>query len=104
MRPNSLVLIALLSTAILPAQTVTGTILGVVTDPSGAVVPHATVTAANQATGFTRSAEADAEGNYLLTFRPLGSYRVDARSPGFERTLRHAIEVRADERVRVDFR
>ena len=45
-------------------QTVTGTILGVVTDPSGAIVPGATVTAASQSTGFTRADTSDAEGNY----------------------------------------
>jgi hypothetical protein len=68
MRPNSRVLALLAAIAATAAgQTVTGTILGVVTDPSGAVVPHATVEASSQATGFARSAESDAEGNYRLT-------------------------------------
>src|SRR5438270_9552043 len=85
------------------AQSVTGTILGVVADPSGAVIPRASVTATNQATGFTRTASSDDEGNYRLTFLPLGSYRVEAKSAGFGRTLRDGIEVQADERDRVDF-
>jgi Carboxypeptidase regulatory-like domain len=60
------------------AQTVTGTILGVVSDPTGAVVPRATVSAANQATGFTRSAESDAEGNYAM---PRNSTRTPCSRP-----------------------
>jgi hypothetical protein len=86
------------------AQTVTGTILGVVTDPSGAVVPGASVVATSQSTGFTRSATSDQEGNYRLTFLPLGVYHMEVKSPGFERMLRDGIEVQADERVRVDFK
>lgn len=100
-------LLFLLAPAILAlpatAQTVTGTILGAVSDPSGAVVPGATVTATNPATGFTRSTTSDPEGNYRLTFLPLGAYRVEARSAGFERTRREGVAVSADERVRVDF-
>jgi hypothetical protein len=84
-------------------QTVTGTILGAVTDPSGAIVPGATVTATSQSTGFTRSDTSDAEGNYRLTFLPLGVYRVEVKSAGFERMLREGIEVQADQRMRVDF-
>src|SRR5436305_4597471 len=89
----------------LPAspQTVTGTILGVVTDPSGAVIPRASVIATNQGTGFTRAGATDDEGNYRLSFLPPGAYRLEAKIAGFGRTLREGIEVQADERVRVDF-
>src|SRR5215472_115936 len=83
-------------------QTVTGTILGVVTDPSGAIVPGATVTAASQSTGFTRADTSDAEGNYRLTFLPLGVYRLEVKSAGFERMVREGVEVQADQRVRAD--
>src|SRR6202030_1364926 len=103
--PKSRLVVILLLAAnlVLPAvaQTVTGTILGLVTDPSGAVVPGATVTATNQSTGFTRTVNTDPEGNYRITFLPLGTYRVEAKSAGFERTLRNAIDVQADQRVQV---
>lgn len=85
-------------------QTVTGTILGVITDPSGAVIANGQVTAINGAMGFKRSATTDNEGNYMLTFLPLGSYRVEISVPGFERTVREGIEVQADERIRVDIK
>jgi hypothetical protein len=103
---SRLAVILLLSAALVVpavAQTVTGTILGLVADPSGAVVPGAAVTATNQSTGFTRTVNTDPEGNYRITFLPLGTYRVEARSAGFERMLRDAIDVQADQRVRVDF-
>ena len=98
-----LLLLAALIASPSAAQTVTGTIRGVVTDPSGAVIPRASIITTNHATGFVRSGETDAEGNYLLTFLTLGAYRVEVRSPGFERILREGIEVRADERLRLDF-
>lgn len=97
--------LAILLMLVLPAaaQTVTGTILGVVTDPSGAVMPGATVVATNPATGFARSGNTDGEGNYLITFLPPGNYDVAAHGAGFERTMRAGIVVQADERTRVDF-
>jgi len=49
------------------AQTFRGTILGTVTDPNGAVVPAATVTARNVGTGIERSTVSDEFGNYSLS-------------------------------------
>jgi Carboxypeptidase regulatory-like domain len=48
------------------AQVNTGTILGNVTDPSGAVVANAKITATNEDTGFTRSTGSLADGSYLI--------------------------------------
>ena len=51
--------------AFLQGQTSTaGLITGVVTDSTGAVIPNATVTVTNTATGFTRVAQTNADGNY----------------------------------------
>src|SRR3989442_1512697 len=104
-RSNRILLVLFPALLALPAaaQTVTGTILGVVTDPSGAVIPGASIVATNPATGFSRSANSDGEGNYRITFLSLGTYRVEARSTGFERTVREGIAVQADERVHLDF-
>ena len=63
-QPSCTLLLLLATTALAaPAQTVTRTILGVVTDPSGA-----SVTATNRATGVSRSAKSEREGNYVITF------------------------------------
>ena len=98
-------LLVCLAVFVLPvcAQTVTGTILGVVTDPSGAVVPGVSLVATNRATGFSRSAKSDGEGNYLITFLPPGTYNLAANGAGFERSMRGNIVVQADERTRADF-
>jgi hypothetical protein len=85
------------------AQTVTGTILGSVLDPSGAAIPGAAVMASNPTNGFTRRVTADSAGNYLLTFLPPGTYEVVGSADGFKQTRHPGIVVAADERVRVDF-
>jgi hypothetical protein len=67
------------------AQTRTsGAIAGVVTDPSGAVVPNATVTATEINTGTVRSTKTTGSGNYNLGDLIPGNYRVKVEAPGFE--------------------
>ncbi len=66
----------------LRAQAV-GQILGTVTDPSGAVVPNAKITAVQTATGFTRTTVSSTLGTYTITQLPVGSYDVTAEVSGF---------------------
>jgi Carboxypeptidase regulatory-like domain/TonB-dependent Receptor Plug Domain len=54
-----------------------GTVTGTVTDPSGAVVPNATVTLSNGVSGFTRTTKSDASGSYSLTNIPFNTYRLN---------------------------
>ena len=65
------------------AQTVTGTITGQVTDPSGAVVVGAAVTAENIATGVKTLAKTNATGVYTIRFLPIGTYTVNIEATGF---------------------
>src|SRR5215216_1422599 len=58
------------------SQATTGDIEGRVLDPNGAIIPNATVTARNQATGLERTANADGDGNYRIVQLPPGSYTV----------------------------
>ena len=74
------------SGALAQSQATTGDIEGRVLDPNGAVVPNATVTARNQATGFERTASTDGDGNYRLVLLPPGTYDVSAAASGFSRT------------------
>ncbi len=64
--------------ALAQSQATTGDIEGRVLDPNGAVVPNATVTARNQATGFERTANTDEDGNYRIILLPPGTYAVEA--------------------------
>src|SRR3569833_2989127 len=65
------------------AQKTTGNNAGVITDPSGAVVANATITATNVATGATRTVNADQSGNYRFEIDP-GVYKINAKAPGFK--------------------
>jgi len=58
------------------AQQVTGTIKGVVTDPSGATIANATVDIINKATGLTRTVTTNDQGEYSAPDLPFGVYRV----------------------------
>jgi hypothetical protein len=62
----------------------TGTISGTVQDVSGAVVPHAAITATNTATGLTATDVSDESGSFKLASVPVGTYSVSVQAPGFE--------------------
>jgi hypothetical protein len=67
------------------AQTsATGAISGVVTDPSGALIVGAQITATNQATGATSTVTSSSAGKYLFPLLPPGSYKVEASKAGFK--------------------
>lgn len=66
------------------SQVNTATILGSVTDPSGAAVPKATVTVSNEQTGRTLTAATNAQGEYTIPFLQPGRYSVTARGTGFK--------------------
>ena len=67
------------------AQSITsGDIAGVVTDPSGAVIPNAKVTAKNDATGAIEAATTNGEGFYRFSFLQIGSYTVTVNAAGFQ--------------------
>ena len=65
------------------AQTVTGSITGEVTDPSGAVISKAHVTAENIDTGVKTEATTNDAGAYTIRFLPIGHYKVVVEAQGF---------------------
>jgi hypothetical protein len=79
---TALVLSIALSSAA-PAQTVTGTLSGHVTDKSGATVAKAKITARNEQTGGIREATTSDEGYYQISFLPIGAYDVTVSFAGF---------------------
>ncbi len=70
-----------------------GTVAGVVTDPSGAVVPGASVVISNAVSGYNRSTTSDATGHFRFFNLPLNPYSVSGSAPGF---AGHAVTVRVD--------
>jgi Carboxypeptidase regulatory-like domain len=79
-----LLLVLTLSTTAVLAQLPTGTILGVVKDPSGGVVPDATVTIRNVETGLTRTATTGGDGAYRVPSLPVGQYTIRVEKSGFQ--------------------
>src|SRR5216683_4582900 len=65
------------------AQTITGSVNGTVTDPSGAVIPNATVTATNVDTGVATPTTTNSDGIYNIRFLQIGNYKVTIEAPGF---------------------
>jgi hypothetical protein len=107
MRTRSIGFVLLAMTALWPvtasAQTVTGTIQGVVTDITGAVVPGATVRITNTETGATRDVTTNAVGFYTATFVPIGRYTVTASLSGFAVVIREDVDVGLNQTRVADF-
>lgn len=78
--------LALALTVLLPAQSYFGTVSGVLTDTSGAVVPGVKLVLTDQQKGFTFHTTSDSQGRYLFRSIPPGVYTVAAEAPGFEKT------------------
>ena len=83
------------------AQT-TATIVGAVTDSTGAVVPNTKVTAVHKATGLTRTTLTNQSGNYVLPLLPVGEFSVAAEINGFKRETVTGIVLHVNEEVRVE--
>ncbi len=79
----------------------TGAISGTITDPSGAVVPNATITARNDA--FARTIMSDENGGFLISNVPVGKYNVSATGSGFKTATRTDVPVTANNTTKVDF-
>jgi hypothetical protein len=92
--------------ALVPAcafsQAITATLLGTVTDASGAVVPQASVTATEVTTGVTRKTSSNQEGIYTIPYLGPGTYKVEIEAAGFKKMVRDRVELRATTSTRVD--
>ena len=89
---------------LLAAQAVTGTILGTITDSSGAVMPGTTVTLRNTGTGLTRTVTTDAAGEYTVPSLPTGKYTVTAELSGFKTVSVPNVDLGVDQHVRINVR
>ncbi|MDQ6707815.1 MAG: TonB-dependent receptor, partial [Acidobacteriota bacterium] len=96
-------LLTLLITTSVPARAdVTGSILGIAHDPTGAVIPGARVVATNLDTNQARATTSDGSGEYRLLALPVGRYRIEASHAGFQKFLTTGIELTVNEQRRVD--
>jgi Carboxypeptidase regulatory-like domain len=95
--PRSYWLVLLVFLLAMPAgvfgQGYFGTITGVLTDPTGAVIPGARVTLTDQEKGYAFNATSGGDGRYLYRSIPPGVYSVTAEMAGFKKTVRTGIRV-----------
>src|SRR5258708_1330639 len=81
-----------------------GGITGTITDPSGAVVPNATVTATEAQKGLKRSTTSDSRGDYLIAGLPPATYEVSAQISGFKTSIQRNTTVNVGQTLVLDFR
>lgn len=97
------VVISLLIPQILRAE-VTGTISGIVLDPSGAAVASATVTLRNPDTGLVRHVTTSANGRYEFLSVPVGeNYSIEVQAPGFSTASQTGTKLDVNQKYRADF-
>ncbi len=108
MRPTRLVpLLALCAiTLTAHAQGTAGSLTGIVTDTTGALIPNATVSMENPLSGFKRSVQADNAGRYTFNNVPFNRYHLSATAAGFSATstdvqVRNALSVATDLKLAV---
>src|SRR5262249_52247500 len=95
-------LLVLGSTAAM-AQTSKGAVTGTVTDPSGAVIPDASVVLKNKETVATRDTKTNAVGIYRFDAVDLGLYSITVKVPGFKQAVLENIEIQANRTASFDF-
>ncbi len=86
------------------AQSTFGTILGTVTDPSGAVMPNLVVTVTNQGENISRDYHTDAQGNYQAENLKDGIYSVQVKAAGFQEVTVKDVRLTARQTVRTDLK
>ncbi len=89
-------------TAVHAQTTGAGSITGVVTDPTGAVVPNVQITAKHLTTGVRRSTTSNSSGNCELSALQVGQYEVTASYSGFKSFVQKGVVVNADTTLALD--
>src|SRR3989454_4897531 len=83
-------------------QAVGGTILGTVSDPTGAVIPGVSVTLTHTATGLARTIITDEKGEYFGPSLPPGVYSITAELAGFKKVSLQNVQLGVDQKIRMD--
>src|SRR5581483_3148988 len=86
----------------LQAQQYSGTITGTVTDPQGAAIPNAPVTAINTGTNATFNATTSAQGVYTFAQLPVGTYEIHVKQGNYKEFIARGVEVHTSSTTNVD--
>jgi len=96
------VLLMMLFSPLTQAQTFRGTILGTVTDASGAAIGGANVVVKNVDTGLTRTVTTSTDGSYSVPELPIGNYTVSVENAGFKTAVVTGLRVEVSSERRAD--
>src|SRR5215470_11206595 len=101
---TAIVALIALPTCLVFAQTsaATATILGVVKDTSGALIPGVSITAKQTETGLTRIAISSETGDYTAPLLPVGAYEINTMMPGFKQDVRRGINLVVGQQAVID--
>lgn len=91
-----------LTTVSMFGQAVNGTLVGTVSDSSGAVVAAAKITATEVATGIAHITQTNASGNFTFSNLPPGDYNIAAEATGFKKESRPGLRVEINSTLRAD--
>ena len=97
--------ICLLSLLVVPAQAqlYAGSVAGVVQDPSGAVVPNASVVLTDNDKGLKYSAKTDSSGRYVLRSLPPSTYTIRVEAPGFRSEFQTGVVILVNQNTSLNF-
>jgi len=100
----ALLLLILLTLCVAPgfAQQVNATLFGTITDPAGAVIPDATVTALNPANGRTTTTTTQGDGGYVIPSLEPANYTITVQKTGFDKTERAGVTLVVNQKSRLD--
>src|SRR5438128_202435 len=84
------------------AQTATGTIVGVVKDTSGALIPGVSIAVKHTDTGQTRTAISSDSGSYNVPLMPVGAYELTTTMPGFKQQVRTGVNLVIGQQAVID--
>ncbi len=97
-----LLFVGFCAATISPAQVNRATLTGLVTDPSGAVVPSAKIVAVHVETGTSSSTTTTTAGAYTLPALQIGTYRVEYDAAGFKKSVKEEVALTAGSTIRLD--
>src|SRR2546426_3334731 len=101
---TAIVVLIALPTCLVFAQTsaATATILGVVKDTTGALIPGVSITVKHTETGLTRTAITSETGDYNVPLLPVGAYELTTAMPGFKQDVRRGINLVVGQQAVID--
>src|SRR5215813_10113786 len=86
------------------SQTATGRIVGTVSDPTGALIPGASITVTNVNTQVANDTITNEQGLYQAPLLPIGTYTVTANMPGFQKAVTKPEKLEINQSLRIDIK